>query len=234
MSSSPIAKAASGVLIFASILSSAAAEAATIDLTGILSGGVKISALGVGASGTYGETFVASGTTLDGFSFWLGSRFSGSGALDLRGYIGTWNGSFVGSILYESATVTMNAAGTLQRFSFSPNLTLNQGQQYVAFLSISNLPVQSQSSFTMPYSTTDVYGGGNFVAFGSNTNFALLTQTAWSCAGRSSCGDVAFEATFDASPVPNPIAGAGLPGLIVLATGLLGWWRRKRKLDAAL
>jgi hypothetical protein len=37
---------------------------------------------------------------------------------------------------------------------------------------------------------------------------------------------------FSPIPVPGPVVGAGLPGLVAACGGLLAWWRRRRKAAA--
>nr|WP_294501357.1 hypothetical protein [uncultured Rhodopila sp.] len=209
------------VLTFALMVAMAtAAAAAPIDTTGSNTG--PIYAFGFPNTATYGETFTpdASQTTLTDFSMYLEDRYAGSFPLNLRGYIATWNGSYAGTILYESATQTMNAAGTLQEFDFNPDITLSSGSTYVAFLSVSNLPAQQVSLFGMPGSNV-VIPGGAFVFNNNGMDFAALTSSAWAV---DPANDVWFKASFgEAVPVGEPLT---LP-MFGLALAVLGFVARR-------
>jgi hypothetical protein len=90
----------------------------------------------------------------------------------------------------------------------------------------------------VPYRTATVSSGPEFLAeLASNLN---ETVGGWGLSEVEASATVvpdAFDFTIftPATPVtgvPGPIAGAGMPGLMFAAGGMLAWWRRKRKAQA--
>jgi hypothetical protein len=123
----------------------------------------------------------------------------------------------MGTLLFSSSIVTMNAAGDMQQFLFtlSEPVAVVQGQSYLAFLSLAGLPDQGFSNFGMPGVFDAIPGTW---VFNPATDFADLSTTDWVS---DTMLDVYITVDFNGdslAAIPEPeswtllIAGFGLAG----------------------
>ena len=82
----------------------------------------------------------------------------------------------------------------------------------------------------LAFSVMDTNGATTFSG-PDNIMYFFIDETLLNFPPEAGPGFVDFiQVTTPAAAVPAPIAGAGLPGLILASGGLLAWWRRRRKI----
>ena len=113
------------------------------------------------------------------------------------------------------------AAGAFASTTSFPIVNLIAGATYfIAFQNVEGLLV----NFTADADPEVTNLGGVHYDFDSSNTFSFGPE-----GGAVGQPIVEFVTTQNISGVPGPIAGAGLPGLILASAGLLGWWRRRQR-----
>lgn len=207
-------------------LSPAAASANTVTLSNGPSSG-SVSSFGVPDSQTYGEVFTAPITgKLTSFTLSLDGAVG-----SLYGGVGTWNGPATYATnfgsptnLYQSASVASTGAGS---FTFSPNVNVVAGQQYVAYLSVFGDP-NANDATSMPTSNVLVPGLDYFVW---NNSTAPQNNPSWNYFFNVGGSGALFSATFAA--VPEPATWALMLGGVFGAGAMLRLSRRRERLAHA-
>ena len=176
----------------------------------------------LGFARSIGQTFTVPAPTseavLSEFTFYVDAGSSPTD-VDAAAYVfefDTGTTSPTGAALFSSPAFAINSDGPL---TFTPNVTLNPANTYIAFLSTSGLQDEDNNSANFESNSSNPFaGGGGFRYTG------IVTDTSSFTGDPSNWNEVSatWDYRFDASFVPEPSTAL----LLFLSSGL--WLRRRR------